>query len=304
MSVVSDIFSEYDLTGKEDITKDICHYKIRNDNASLDKIKEMIKETMNPFDVNIDPDKLYNLGTGKAVSNKTEEFMLNIKANGEKYKKAFLEECIIDSLRFEKPIKRQTLHTFATESGKHKVKKDGKVVAACLIRDLFGSILNISLQRKIDMGEVLSYPLTPVPLSLCHVDGSIQKSQKSALLNYLESKTISIPPTTVNVTIVDAMFFLHLHSNLPSTFGGVARYLLSRIMESNGDIVHFVFDKWIQPSIKDCERDTRAADIGCISYQIKGANQKHRSNWLSALRSSSFKKSLMAFLVDCWQHNE
>jgi hypothetical protein len=154
------------------------------------------------------------------------------------------------------------------------------------------------------MGEVLSYPLTPVPLSLCHVDGSIQKSQKSALLNYLESKMISVPPTTVNVTIIDAMFFLHLNSNLPSTFGGVARYLLSRIMKSDGDTVHFVSDKWIKPSIKDCERDNRAADIGSISYQIKGANQKRPSNWLSTLSDSSFKNSLMAFLVDCWQDDE
>ena len=110
---------------------------------------------------------------------------------------------------------------FATEGCKKKVKdSDGKIVAACLMRDLFGSILYLSLQTKIDMGEVLKYPLTPVPLSLCHVDGSMQKSPKAALMKHLETKVVSQPPLSIDVTIIDAMFFLHLYQNLPATFGG------------------------------------------------------------------------------------
>ena len=106
------------------------------------------------------------------------------------------------------------MYTFATESGKKKVKRDGKVVSACLIRDLLGSILNTSLERKIGMGEVLSYPLTSIPLSLSHVDGSIHKTSKSETLNHLESKVISAEPKRMDVTIVGAIFFLYLHPNL------------------------------------------------------------------------------------------
>ena len=80
----------------------------------------------------------------------------------------------------------KTFPTFARESGKKKVKKDGRVVSACWVRDLFGSILNISLERKIDMGEVLSYPLTSIHFSLSHADGSIHKTPKSAILNHLK----------------------------------------------------------------------------------------------------------------------
>ena len=41
----------------------------------------------------------------------------------------------------------------------------------------FWIILYISLKkkRKVDMGEVLTYPLTLVPLSLIHVDGTMLK---------------------------------------------------------------------------------------------------------------------------------
>ena len=154
------------------------------------------------------------------------------------------------------------------------------------------------------MGEVLSYPLTFVPLSLCHVDGSIHKSPKSAVLNYLESKIASNQPDRIDVTIIDAMFFLHLYSNLPLTFGGVAGYLLARILEVDGEVVHFIFDKWKSPSIKDSERDSRLTATESIPYEIKGANQKRPISWLSALRNSTFKESLMHFLVKIWRSDE
>jgi len=66
-----------------------------------------------------------------------------------------------------------------------------------------------------------------------------------------------LPPNSIDVTVLDAMFILHLQSNLPETFGGVARYLLKYIVGNAGNEVHFVTDKWITPSIKDCERDKR-----------------------------------------------
>ena len=72
--------------------------------------------------------------------------------------------CIECPDRFEKPIKRQKLHTFATEAGKKRIEnKDGKLVEASLVRDLFWSILYLSLQRRIDMTEVLTYPLLQFP---------------------------------------------------------------------------------------------------------------------------------------------
>jgi len=148
------------------------------------------------------------------------------------------------------------------------------------------------------MAEVLKYPLTPTPLSLSHTDGSMLKSPKSALMTCLETQIITLPPNSIDVTVLDAMFILHLQSNLPETFGGVARYLLKYIVGNAGNEVHFVTDKWITPSIKDCERDKRGSSS--LSYQINGANQKRPSNWLQALRNSTFKKSLVRFLSKVW----
>ena len=56
--------------------------------------------------------------------------------------------------------------SFTTETRIQKITaSDGKVLSACLMHDLFGSILYISLQRKVDMAQVLKYPLNLVPLS-------------------------------------------------------------------------------------------------------------------------------------------
>ena len=53
----------------------------------------------------------------------------------------FIEERVVDLSRFDRPIKRQKIAIFATETGLRKLKsKDGKVVAACHLRDLFGKV--------------------------------------------------------------------------------------------------------------------------------------------------------------------
>ena len=97
-------------------------------------------------------------------------------------------------------------------------------------------------QRQIDTNEVLSYPLTPVPLLLSHVDASMQNTPKSKLMKYLEPLAATDQPRTLDVSIIVAMFFLRLRPNLPSTTDGVARYLLARVSEFEEHILHFVCD--------------------------------------------------------------
>ena len=98
-----------------------------------------------------------------------------------------------------------------------------------MVPDLSGSIPFLPLQRKIDLAEVSSFPLTTTPLSLSHADGSMLKTQKSKLMEELESRIFSEKPNHVDVTIIDAMFFLHLWKDLPATFGTIVRFLLIKV---------------------------------------------------------------------------
>ena len=107
------------------------------------------------------------------------------------------------------------------------------------MRDLFARILYISFQRKVDMAQVLKYPLTPVPLSLSYADGTMLSTAIPAFLTYFETKGAMTTPDENDVQIIDAAFFLHFHKDLPASFGGVAKKM-----------IHFSSEKWITPSIK------------------------------------------------------
>ena len=47
-----------------------------------------------------------------------------------------------------------------------------------------------STAKKLNMEEVLTYPLRPNSLSLCHIDGKMSKRTKSTLMKELEKSSV------------------------------------------------------------------------------------------------------------------
>lgn len=90
-----------------------------------------------------------------------------------------------------------------------------------LQRDLFGRMLAISINENTDIEKILTYPLTPVPMSMCHLDGSIFKTDTSVLLKALEKNVQSKAPTYTDVCLIDGFFLMHCIKDLPKTFGSV-----------------------------------------------------------------------------------
>ncbi len=66
---------------------------------------------------------------------------------------------------------------FATESFKkgNRSRAAAKVVELRGTRDLFGCLLLLASKFQIGLEAIFSYPLTPTPQSLSHLDGSIKK---------------------------------------------------------------------------------------------------------------------------------
>ena len=106
---------------------------------------------------------------------------------------------------------------------------------------------------------MFSYPLTPVPLSLAQLDGTMNKTDKAKLMHALEDRVTSNvpqstpPPAPQYVSIQDAMFLIQGLVEVPATFGGIAKIILRKLC-SSGDGVHFICDRYPNKSIKGDDR--------------------------------------------------
>ena len=300
--VISALLTNLGISKVGNVSNESSSSRIKHDHMRVGKVKDMIKEMANPFAHETEKEFLFNIATGKGVNANAEKFLLQFRNLGDEKRNRFIQECVNDPDRFLKPIPRNKIETFATQSGKtHLSACKRKYEAACLVRDVFGNLLNLAVEDKIDLEKALKYPLTPVPLALSHADGTMQKTSKSILMRHLESRIKSPPPDQVDITVVDAMFFLHIHTNLPPTFSGVAKFILQRLCELDGNTLHFVSDKWVKPSIKDSERLSRSKSS--VVFNIQGPAQKTPANWQYCLKNDSFKKSLVEFLVNIWQED-
>ena len=215
------------MSKKEDVPQDLRPNQMKKNNKHLQNIVETLQENIAPFSESIDKESLFNIGPGKAALARAADFLLSIVEKGCVNRDKFIQESIDQPKRFEDKITRNKLFTLANEGKRYRLRSDNKVASVQMVRDLFATILFLSLQHKIDMEEVLSYPLTPIPSSLCHVDGLKQITPKVKVLYELESRIPDDMPTNIDAIVINTMFFLHLQKTIPRTFGAVSNYLLT-----------------------------------------------------------------------------
>ena len=77
-SVISQLFDALVMVTKEDVTRDQKESQIKQNCNDLNKIINLIQETMNRFLPEIQKENLYNIGSGKSASKEIEKFLLNI----------------------------------------------------------------------------------------------------------------------------------------------------------------------------------------------------------------------------------
>ena len=299
-AVLGHLLTSCGMKSNEDVSKSLKPYRVKRDNEDLHKLVDGIQNTMNPFSQEKD-DNLYCLTTGVKVATEIRDDLLGCMDKGKSWHDDFLAGCFQDASRFEKPIPRRKVKNFASAALKSKVSmKDLKVVELQGTRDLFGRLLFLSTVEKVDLEKVFKYPLTPVPLSLAHIDGSLNKTDKAKLLHKLEGMVKSDVPDQIDVTVVDAMFFLHTIQNPPESYGKMASHVLQRLCDMS-ERTDFVCDTYKDPSLKEPERNRRGAAE--LTFSITGPDQKRPRDWQQALKSASFKTALFRFFAVEWSNN-
>ena len=112
---------------------------------------------------------------------------------------------------------------------KNKWASDKKIAALKCTLNLTGHLAVVESRNKMNLKHVFSYPLTPVPLSLCEGDGTMAKTSKCTLLQSLESRVEKSSPESVSAAVVDGNYLLHtLPPNMPATYGGLAASILTQ----------------------------------------------------------------------------
>ncbi|KAJ8677787.1 hypothetical protein QAD02_013574 [Eretmocerus hayati] len=179
MAIISHVMEVTGLRKKQDVTADLQPSRIKRYSEQLSRFIEQIRQNINPFANHLQKDKLYNISSGQSANEKVTDFLLSVENFGQELRENFTEESADDESRLERAINRVKIQTFAT-AVKKTVKIAGKLVEVKIQRDLFGRLLAISLKKNLDFRKVLTHPLTPVPLSLCHMDGAIFTKKKAA----------------------------------------------------------------------------------------------------------------------------
>lgn len=88
---------------------------------------------------------------------------------------------------------------------------------------------------------------------------------------------------------------------MPQTFGKIAETILTRICSTKAQEVHIIFDRYMSPSIKDCERQSRLEYD--VPYTIHGHLQSRPTDFQGSLKNYRFKEALVKFLAEHWESN-
>ncbi|CAH0562802.1 unnamed protein product [Brassicogethes aeneus] len=170
-------------------------------------------------------------------------------------------------------------------------------------RDLFGRLLGVTVDQKLNLDEVFQFPLTPMPLSMCHVDGSIHKTDKSVLLKSLESQITSNEQEDIDLVVIDGFFVLHTVKEIPIQYGKIASKCLSVFLNHKSNGIAVIFDSYFSPSIKDNEHLLRD-NTEERQFRISGPEQKRCTDFTKDLKNINFKKALIQFFIEEWSKDE
>lgn len=198
---------------------------------NLEILLGTISQCTNPFSNELSTEHLYNISSGQSVSNEVYEFLSSVETVGNKQRLKFIVENSNDSERFDRPITKNRITNFAFKN-KKKVNIYNKIKEIKIQRDVFGQLLFAAMQNGIDIEKALSYPLTPVPFSLCHNDGNICKTPKSVILQELKSyQTSTDYPVEPDITDnTRRIYLLHTFSKIPERYAAISNHILKNIL--------------------------------------------------------------------------
>lgn len=248
---------------------------------------------------------LRSLSSGLVATQQVREDIMNAHDKGSAAFQNFVSDrCLSDPQKqFFDPLPKLQLKTFSSLKKVFKTKLKDKTVALASHVSLFTRLAFIAQNRKIDMRNVLTYPLGPLPWALSDANGYPRTTDKSQLIRVLEKKIPSQNDHPICcASVFDGMHLLR-KTNIPSgvTFGKAAEMILNRLLSCPSSRIHVVFDEYRENSIKTFQRIKRRQGFceEALFSDIKWEFQVR--SWSNFLSTEHNKVSITVFLREAWQ---
>lgn len=184
-----------------------------------------------------------------------------------------------------------------TKTSKNKVtqfKHQGNVAFQLLIKSQ-----NQGLQ--LDLKELMTYPLTPVPYSLATGDGYIAKTDKAKAFQLLtkDCTDMNVSQAKVTLTVYDGNATFYYMKDIPANFSQICSKVFDTIGKT-GDVV-FSTDQYLPGSVKSMERRRRGCGEKLI---LKGEATKKPQDWKLFLSNDENKIQFIRMLLRLWNSDQ
>ncbi|XP_034096209.1 uncharacterized protein LOC117562482 [Gymnodraco acuticeps] len=259
--------------------KDLDKTRISADAKAVSRILDTIDSMLNPFDVH--QHGIVCLSSGRVATGEITKDLLVASEKGENAVKEFMEQRLLSkTVDIFAPIISQKLKTLSDQKKPPKKSAAGKEVILRADKKLFSRLLILGQSRKIEMREILSYSLGTVSYPLASADGSLAKTNKSGLMDLMQSKGGECLVDKVPIggaILFDGMAVMQAMPSRPATFGELAETILQSILQlalhHKCTRIDFVTDRYPPISIKSLER-SRRADAGSQLITIFSPDQR------------------------------
>ena len=300
--------------------KDCSDSRIKRDEEDINKLLVLFTSEFmaNPFvfeelsDTDDKPVALSNFATGILAPKNVKDRLIAAKEIGQRHTNDFIKERLETSQkRFWDPFPQLKILTFAslTKTSKAKTSEE-KAVSISADRDLFGRLIIAAKSRAIDLKEVFSYELSPVPFALAHKDGSLRKSDKSVLMSVLEETVTVLPQLPSDSAIPTALMVDGIAFIQKLRFGGAVnfgdlcvwyyRQLVNAFRRNRCSRIDVVFDTYRKVSIKSGEKERRGASSNSLEVTIHSPATPVPRQWQKYISNAKNKINLCAFLAGAW----
>ena len=286
---------------KTSLHKESGSARLKKDEEDVQNVMSVISQWKLPFEKS---EELVSLSSGSIADDQLQEDLLKAKEKGTSAMLNFVNDRLISGkTEIFHPLTKMKLGRFGEV--KKTVSVGGKNLILQADRNLFARLLVIGQGRQINVRDLLTHELGPVPWSLASFDGSLAKTNKSILVKHLEEGVV--PPANQQhptCVIIDAMALLQSLTRIPDRFIDLAELILGTAVKQAEDAtrIDIVADQYPAISIKNAEREKRGS-AGQLVVQIASGQQMCPRQWKKFLSSGSNKTNLMKFLAEEWATN-